>query len=111
MLRISSSLQQYATKYGVETVVVDEIDPNAPGRVFRIQITNVSSAGNAFIGHRKAMAATGELFEDGVSKGKVDFTRNSSGGFGGGFKGSCSVLARCSKTLGNDFAKWLEERP
>jgi chorismate synthase len=108
--RITTSLQQYAAKYGVATVVVDKIDPKAPGAVFQIEIVNIFSAGNAFIGHRKSMAARGELFVNGVSKGHVDFTRNSSGGFGGGFKGSCSVLARCSKTLGNDFAKWLKEQ-
>jgi len=30
------------------------------------------------------------------------------GGFGAGFKGSCSVLNRCTKTLGKDFADWLK---
>jgi len=107
--KLAASLHQYAGKYGVPTVVVDESGPTALGRVFHVEITNVFSAGNAFIGHRKSMAARGELFEDGVSKGRVDFTRDSGGGFGAGFKGSCSVLGRCTKTLGNDFAKWLEK--
>jgi hypothetical protein len=108
--RLATSLQQFAAKYGVATVVVDKVDPNASGAVFQVEILNVFSAGNAFIGHRKSMAARGELFVNGASKGRVDFTRNSGGGFGAGFKGSCSVLARCSKTLGSDFAKWLEEQ-
>ena len=108
--RLATSLEQYAAKYGVATVVVDKVDPNASGAVFQVEIVNIFSAGNAFIGHRKSIAARGELFVNGVSKGHVDFTRNSGGGFGAGFKGSCSVLARCSKTLGNDFAKWLEEQ-
>ena len=108
--RLAKSLEQFAAKYGVPTVVVDESGPTALGRVFHVEITNVFSAGNAFIGHRKSMAARGELFENGISVAKVDFTRDSGGGFGAGFKGSCSVLARCTKTLGNDFAKWLKER-
>jgi hypothetical protein len=108
--RLATSLAQFSTKYGVPTQVVEQIDPNAPGRVFQVQITNVFSAGNAFIGHRKSMAARGELFDNGVSVARVDFTRDSGGGFGAGFKGSCSVLARCTKTLGNDFAKWLKEQ-
>ncbi len=108
--RLATSLQQFAAKHGVATVVVDEIDPKASGAVFQVEIVNVFSAGNAFIGHRKSMAARGELFVNGVSRGQVDFTRNSGGGFGAGFKGSCSVLARCSKTLGNDFAEWLKEQ-
>ena len=91
-------------------MVVDEIDPKASGAVFQVEIVNIFRAGNAFIGHRKSMAARGELFVNSVSRGQVDFTRNSGGGFGAGFKGSCSVLARCSKTLGNDFAEWLKEQ-
>jgi hypothetical protein len=109
-VRLSRSLEQFAAKYGVATLVVDAVDPSAKGRVLVLEITNVFSGGNAFIGHRKSMAVRGELFEDGVSKAKTNFTRDSGGGFGAGFKGSCSVLARCSKTLGNDFAKWLKEQ-
>ena len=41
---------------------------------------------------------------------EVDFTRNSGGGFGGGYKGSCSVLGRCTKALGKDIAGWLRDR-
>lgn len=105
-----TSLEKHAAKLGIATVVVDEILPSTEGRVFRVQITELASGGNAFIGHRKSMTARGELFVNGESKGTVELTRKSSGGFGAGFKGSCSVLARCSNTLGSDFANWLAER-
>jgi len=108
--KFGTSLQEFTAKYGVDTVAVDEVDPSAPGRVLVVEITNVYSGGNAFIGHRKSMSAVGELFVDGQSQGQANFTRNSSGGFGAGFKGSCSVLGRCSRTLGNDFAKWLRDQ-
>jgi hypothetical protein len=108
--RLGASLQEFSAKYGVKTVFVEDVDPGAEGWVFQVQITNVYSRGNWFIGHRKSMAAKGELFLNGESQGIANFTRDSGGGFWGGFKGSCAVLARCSRTLGNDFAKWLDRR-
>ncbi len=108
--KLAASLHEFSTKYGVETVLVDELDPRSEGRVFQVQITNALSRGNAFIGHHKSVSARGELFIDGESRGIANFTRDSSGGFGAGFKGSCSVLGRCSRTLGNDFAKWLRDQ-
>ena len=56
------------------------------------------------------MSVKAELFVNGQSKGYVNLTRNSGGGFGGGFKGSCSVLGRCTKALGKDIAKWLRDQ-
>jgi hypothetical protein len=109
--KFGTFLEQYATKNGATTTVVDAVDTQAPGRVLEIEITNVVSSGNAFIGHRKQVSATGKLFENGVSVGRVDFTRNSGGGFAGGYKGSCSVLGRCVKALGKDFANWLKDQP
>ena len=50
-----------------------------------------------------------ELFVDGVSKGEKIYHRDSMGGFGAGYKGSCSVLGRTSKALGKDFSVWLKE--
>jgi hypothetical protein len=107
--KLGRFVNQYATKYDIPTEVVDEPDPAAGGRVLVVKITNAHSGGNAFVGHRKSMSATAELFEDGVSKGSKDFTRASGGGFGGGYKGSCSVLGRCTKALGKDIAVWLRD--
>ena len=68
------------------------------------------SAGNAFIGHRKSASVKAELYQDGKLIDSADYTRNSSGGFLGGFKGSCSVLEHTVNTLGNDVAKWLKKK-
>ena len=107
--KLGRFVNEYAEKYDVPTEVVDELSPETGGRVLVIKITNAHSGGNAFVGHRKSMSATAELFEDGESKGSKDFTRNSGGGFGGGYKGSCSVLGRCTKALGKDIAAWLRD--
>ena len=56
------------------------------------------------------MSARAELFEDWASVEAVTFSRDSGGGFGAGFKGSCSVLGRCSKALAKDIAGWLSKR-
>ena len=108
--KLATFLANSAAAKGLEVAAADAVDPQAPGRVFVVEITDVASGGNAFIGHRKSMSARGELFVDGVSQGDVDFTRNSGGGFGGGFKGSCAVLGRCTKALGQDLAGWLAEQ-
>ncbi len=79
------------------------------GRNLVIEITDAVSRGNAFIGHQKYMEARAELFVDGVSKGEKIYHRDSMGGFGAGYKGSCSVLGRTSKALGKDFSVWLKE--
>jgi hypothetical protein len=107
--KLGRFVDEYARKYDIPTEVVDELDPQAEGRVLVVEITNAHSGGNAFVGHRKSMSATAELFEDGESKGTKDFTRASGGGFGGGYKGSCSVLGRCTKALGKDIATWLRD--
>lgn len=108
--KLAMYLNEYATEYGVETVLVDSVDPKAGGKVLVVHITSAVSGGNAWIGHRKTMSAKAELFVDGEPQGFANFTRDSGGGFGGGFKGSCSVLGRCSKALGKDIAEWLRNR-
>jgi hypothetical protein len=83
--KLGRFLNEYAPKFDLPTEVVDEPDSGAAGRVLVVKITNAHSGGNAFVGHRKSMSATAELFEDGVSKGAKDFTCAS----GGGYEGSC----------------------
>jgi len=108
--KLAEFLAQYAGEHDVETVAVDHVDPHARGRVLVVEITDAVSGGNAFIGHRKSMSARAELFVDGVSKGDVNFTRDSMGGAAAAFKGSCSVLGRCTKALGRDLAEWLAKQ-
>ncbi|MEE8507667.1 MAG: hypothetical protein V3T07_01270 [Myxococcota bacterium] len=107
--KLSAFTRQYAAKDGLSLVQEPQVDSHSAGRVFVMQITHVVSRGNAFIGHQKSMSAKGELFVNGKSRGVANFTRDSMGGFGGGFKGSCSVLGRTTKALGRDLANWLKE--
>ena len=107
--KLSDFTKQYAAKGGLTIVQAPEIAAGSKGRVFVMHITHVVSRGNAFIGHQKSMTAKGELFVNGKPRGVANFTRSSMGGFGAGFKGSCSVLGRTTKVLGRDFAGWLKQ--
>jgi hypothetical protein len=53
------------------------------------------------------MSVKGELFDKGKQIGSFRATRFSGGGAFGGFKGTCAIIGRCSKTLGSDIAGWL----
>jgi len=78
------------------------------GKVLEVVISDAISGGNAFIGHRKYVAVEGTLYEDGKKVASFTGGRYSGGGALGGYKGSCSVLGRCTKALGKDIAGWLK---
>lgn len=103
--KLAQFSRQYAQDHGIEIVYGDP-DTNE-GRALRMTITEAISRGNAFIGHRKSTTVHGTLVENGQDIASFRAKRNSGGGFGGGFKGSCSVLGRTVKTLGKDIAQWL----
>jgi len=103
----SNSIIKYAQKYNLNIVQVDSKLPTE-GKVINISIDNVYSGGNAFLGHRKQASVSARLTNNGKVIARTNKTRNSGGGFLGGFKGSCSVLNHTVNTLGNDIAKWLK---
>jgi hypothetical protein len=88
----------------------NDVGEAAKGTSIKLQITNALSAGNAFMGHKKSVSVVAELYKDGKLVDTYSGTRDSSGGIGAGFKGSCSVLQRCVNTLGSDVTKWLKKK-
>ena len=80
----------------------------AKGRVLTIEIVNVHGTGGGAYSGAKSVAIEGTLKEKGKVIGTFTGSRYSGGGFWGGFKGTCSILGRCVKALGNDVAIWLE---
>lgn len=105
--KLSSFAQQFGKKMGVDIELKDSID-TTQGRVLQVEITDAMSRGNAFVGHSKYMDIEGTLWENGQEVASFTATRVSGGGFMGNYKGSCSVLGRCSKALGKDVATWLK---
>jgi len=50
----------------------------------------------------------GSLIRKGKETVSFKASRASMGGFMGGYKGTCALLGRCTKTLGKDIALWLK---
>ena len=106
---LSNAVVKYGAEQGLVVSAAADVTPQAAGKVVKVNITGMFSAGNAFIGHRKSATVKAELYQDGKLIDSKEFTRNSGGGFMGGFKGSCDVLEHTVNTLGNDVAKWLNK--
>ena len=109
-IKLTDAIVKYGTNQGLTVMANPEVTPEQAGKVVKVSITGMYSAGNAFIGHRKSASVKAELFQDGKLIDSTDYTRDSNGGFLGGFKGSCAVLEHTVNTLGNDVAKWLKRK-
>ncbi len=110
---IQNQLAAYTEEYAREdqklsVTFADSVQTDSPGMVLDVQIKDAVSAGNPFIGHRKSTLVAGKLYRDGEVIGSFVGRRNSMGGAFAGYKGSCSVLGRTVKALGQDIAKWLK---
>jgi len=108
--KLVASTEAAVQKNGWSVIKKDVIDGTSDGVSLKLTITNAHSSGNAFIGHHKSVSIIAELFKDGKLIDTYVGDRNSSGGFGGGFKGSCAVLERCVNTLGKDVSEWLTKQ-
>ena len=78
------------------------------GRILIVEIDAGESAYSAWTGHRKTLGVQGRLLQDGEEIGNFNGYRSSKGGMFGGFKGTCNILNRCAKVLGEDIVKWLK---
>jgi hypothetical protein len=103
----SQSAETFGRKYGVQVDRKEHLTADSERDVLVLKMVTAVSAGNAFMGHHKSMTAKGELYRDGKLVRTVTKERSSRGGFGAGFKGSCTVLERTVETLGSDFIKWV----
>lgn len=108
--QFSESTKSFLESEGWNVILSNDVGEAAKGTNIKLQITNALSAGNAFIGHKKSVSIVAELYKDGKLVDTYSGTRDSGGGIGAGFKGSCSVLQRCVNTLGSDVSKWLKKK-
>lgn len=106
--QFSESTQNYLSQSGAQISRAADIPKEGYG--IELLIVNASSTGNAWSGHRKSVSIEANLFLNGELVDTYQGTRNSGGGFGAGFKGSCEVLRRCVNTLGKDVSKWVKNK-
>ena len=102
--QLGAFIVEYARRKSVAVEQVPSTDKTTPGRVLVVEIRDAVSEGNPFLGHHKSTSVRGALYQDGQVVAKFKGRRNSMGGFGAGFKGSCSVLGRTVRALGEDIA-------
>lgn len=105
------TIKKHLTELSIPCSIASKDEVPATGMYLQVRIVDAISGGNAFIGHRKQVVTSAKLFVDGVEVAITTKTRDSMGGVGGGFKGSCSVLRRCCETLGKDVAEWVRDQP
>jgi hypothetical protein len=103
--KVPEWIQLFAAKKGIQIELVDARPPT--GKILQLEIADAIETGNAWTGRQKGLVIQGRLLEDGQLKGNFRGRRMTSGGFFGGYKGTCSFLGRCAKTLGSDVADWL----
>ncbi len=106
----SASTKKYLEQKGWDVALNSDIDELKSGQKIKLKIVNAVSLGNAFTRHHKSVSVEAELFEDGKLVDTYTGNRSSNGGITGGFKSSCSILARCVNILGNDVSKWLKKK-
>jgi hypothetical protein len=108
--QFSASTKLNLEKDGWAVNYSENTDVQKDGIQLKLTIANAMSIGNAFAGHQKSVSVIVGLYKNGALIDTYKGTRDSRGGFGAGFKGSCAVLERCVDTLGKDTAKWLKKK-
>jgi len=109
-MNFSASTKKYLEASGWQASLAENVETLEAGVSVKLEIMNAMSAGNAFLGHQKSVAISASLYRDGKLVDTYRTSRNSSGGFGAGFKSSCDVLYRTVNTLGSDVAKWVNTK-
>ena len=104
---LSEHIAQGLAANGLSATKLDKLDV-ASGLAIDAKISNLSSTGNAWSGHHKSLTVLVKAYKDGQAQTSKTFTRTTRGGFAGGFKGSCDVMDRASKAIGEDIGRWYK---
>jgi len=106
--KLPGFVKEFADSYGVDVTLTEKTPSKSKGKVLVLEITGVSGGGGGAWSGAKSVQAKGELFENGKSIGNFTVSRYSGGGMFAAYKGTCSIMGRCVKTMGKDIATWLQ---
>ncbi|RZI84265.1 MAG: hypothetical protein EOP38_09790 [Rubrivivax sp.] len=81
----------------------------ADATVLRLQITNVMGVGGGAWSGPKSITVSADLIDNGKVTRHTRFSRATTGGAFGGFKGTCALLERCAATIGKDLGRWIKD--
>lgn len=102
--KLPGFVREYARANGTDVTLESGTLDTKKGKVLMLEITDVSAPGGGPWSGAKSMSVAGKLYDKGKLVGDFTGMRYSGGGFFGGYKGTCSIVGRCSKTLGKDIA-------
>lgn len=108
--KLTEFIDEYAGKHYAQVLVnTDLATVPANTEVLKVKITEImGGSGGAWSGG-KYVAISGILQKNGQIIGDFKARRISGGGVFGAYKGTCSIMGRCVKTLGKDVAEWLQD--
>ena len=104
--KLAHFVQQYAG--GVFEHIQTADSAPAKGKYLKIEITNVHAPGGGAFSGAKSVMIRGSLLVDGKKSASFEGMRLSGGGAFAAFKGTCDILGRDVKALGQDVAIWLQ---
>ena len=94
------------SKRSVDVVLSDKPLEEAGGKVLFLEVSNIFGLGGGVFSGSKSAIVSGELKENGEVIGSMSVRRHSIMGM---MPGTCSILKRISKAIGEDVAEWLKE--
>ena len=103
--RLPEYLKKKAKK-SVDVVLSKEPLENVEGKVLFLEITNVYATGGGVYSGSKSAVVSGELKENGEVIASMTLRRHTLIGM---MPGTCSMLKRIAKQMGEDIAIWLKE--
>lgn len=107
--KLASFIHHNAGAYHLNIVQGDNHGKSdSSGRILNIEIIAVRGAGGGAWSGAKMVAIEGSLKDHGKVIANFVGSRSSGGGAFGAYKGTCSILGRTIKALGQDVASWLQ---
>src|SRR5262245_61881963 len=103
--QLGEKVSQFLAEFAPNATFSD--DPKT-GRYLSMEITEVVATGGGAWSGPKWMTVKGTLQENEKPIASFRAKRFSTGGAWGGFKGTCSIIGRCTKAIAEDIATWLK---